>query len=145
MNKLEYLQIFGVFLGLCQMIPSIYKNFKTRHDPKKTKAIDNLSYTSALIMVYSGVTRLPNLVKGLKDALISGDNSRIRRAVLILMGTTFTFITFYGTLMLMAFYYDTPTEKEHRELVRIRIGAGIYTLIVILIIYYFIHVLRTYA
>ena len=145
MNRLEYLQVFGVFLGLCQMVPALYKNFKTRNNPEKTKAVDNLSYTTALIMVYSGVTRLPNLVKGLKEALIQGNTVGIRRASLILLGTAITFTTFYGTLLIMAFYYDTPTEKEHQEKKRIQIGAVVFTIALLLIIFYFIYVIRNYA
>ena len=87
MNYLEYLQMFGVFLGFCQMIPSIYKNISTRNNPIETRAINHLSYSTAILMVYGTLARLPNLVKGLRDGLISGNSVNIRRAVLILLGS----------------------------------------------------------
>ena len=145
MNYLEYLQIFGVFLGFCQMIPSIYKNFKTRNNPIETRAINQLSYSTAILMVYGTLARLPNLVKGLKDGLISKNSVNIRRAILILLGSTFTLITFYVSLVLMAFYYDTSTEKQETEKHRIRIGAGIFTIALCIIIYYLFYVVYNYT
>ena len=145
MNYLEYLQMFGVFLGFCQMIPSIYKNISTRNNPIETRAINHLSYSTAILMVYGTLARLPNLVKGLRDGLISGNSVNIRRAVLILLGSTFTLVTFYVSLVLMAFYYDTPTEQQQKEKIRIRIGAGIFTIGLLAIIYYFFHVIQTYG
>lgn len=144
MNYLEYLQIFGVFLGFCQMIPSIYKNFKTRNNPLETRAINHLSYSTAILMVYGTLARLPNLVKGLKDGLISKNSTNIRRAVLILLGSTFTLITFYVSLVLMAFYYDTPTKKQETEKKIIRFGAVIFTIALCLIMYYLFSVVKTY-
>lgn len=138
MNALEILQLIGVLLGLFQMIPAIYKNYSTRNNPVHDRAINQLSTSTIMLLTFSGLSKFPNLIKGLKMSIVSGNSENIRRSALILTGTAITFITFYGTMIIMSRYYATPTNKEIKEKVRIQISAFCFTIILILVLVYFV-------
>ena len=143
MNVLEILQLIGVLLGLFQMIPAIYKNYSTRNNPIQDRAINHLSTTTIMLLTFSGLSKFPNLIKGLKMSMLSGNTENIRRSALILTGTTITFITFYGTLIIMSRDYATPTNKEIKEKVKIQISAFLFTVVLILIlISFFVSIIR---
>mgnify|MGYP003330319013 CR=1 FL=1 len=73
MNVLEILQLIGVLLGLFQMIPAIYKNYSTRNNPIQDRAINHLSTTTIMLLTFSGLSKFPNLIKGLKMSMLSGN------------------------------------------------------------------------
>ena len=96
-----------------------------------------------MLLTFSGLSKFPNLIKGLKMSMLSGNTENIRRSALILTGTTITFITFYGTLIIMSRDYATPTNKEIKEKVKIQISAFLFTVVLILIlVYFFVSIIR---
>lgn len=140
MQFLGYLQLLGVIIGFIEVIPALYKNWTTRNKNYKERAINHLSPLTAIIMVWAGIGRFPNIIRGYHQQLqIPNNSSAINRSAMVLGGTFVTYCLFFFSLLIMAGYYSTETEKQKKEKKYLRIAAVIYVILTLIIIGYFIH------
>lgn len=139
MQFAELLHIIGTMLAFLSGMPAIYKNFEGRDLQSNKNPLNQLSTASLLLLLFAGAGRLPNVFKGLINAIKSGNKENIRRFALISFGSFFVTFGFWMTAILASIYREETTEKQKTEKRIIQMGTGIFSCMILASVAYLIN------
>lgn len=132
MDLFEFFQAIAIVSICIAVIPEFITIYK-----KKGIATDALSIGTGALFVVESLLRLPNIGKGLFEAIQKKDRKQIIQLGLSSVGVFIICLSFYALIVLQAVYNtdinkDTTRDKHIARLLSVIYGIGL----VLMIIYY---------
>lgn len=110
MNFFEFLQLTALIAGIIALLPEIYTTYK-----EKAVATEALSLVTTALFVVETMFRLPNVGKGLFNAIQTHNKGELNRNIMISVGIGCVGLSFYVLVVMIAKYNSEKTEEAKRN------------------------------